>query len=322
MAKMTLSAARTLISTYVAANKMAQDAPFAPTANSLSGLLVKIGKQLMLDSRFSDRLPELDSEELNYGTTIEEYFINLTLPVDYDGDGATNSAPARPTFESVQYSYELGRKTFKTTVDWSKYQNAMLSESEYTDLAAKILYQFYQSWEVYKYMVKKQTLGRFIEKATAANLVTELASPVDTSTGEAFVKAVKKKVIELRDFITEGNAINQTIMTQSPELVLYIKGASILPSLEVDTWAGAFHKELAGLGVTIKNLEDFGTITGDNEDAFAVLLDPRGIKVYPHQINAAQSENGQGEFVNHYLHSTFTAHVSKNTNIHIFRPSA
>ena len=111
-------------------------------------------------------------------------------------------------------------------------------------------------------------------------------------------------------------------MTQSPDLVLYLKGSSILPSLEVDTWAGAFHKEMAGLGVTVKNLEDFGTIAGDNEDAYAVLLDPRGVKVYPHQINAAQSENGQGEFVNHYLHSTFTAHVSKNTNIHIFRPAA
>lgn len=320
MAKMTLTAARTLINTYVDNAKISQDAPFVPSANALSGMLVKIGKQLMLDSKFSDRLPELDAEELNYGTTIEEYFINLTLPVDYDGDGATNSAPNRPTFETVQYSYELGRKTFKTTVDWSKYQNAMLSEAEYIDLSAKILYQFYQSWEVYKYMMKKQTLGRFIEKATVANLYTELAEPTDTATGEAFIKSVKKKVIELRDFITEGNALNQTVMTQSPELVLYVKGSNILPSLEVDTWAGAFHKEMAGLDVTVKNLEDFGTITGNNKDAYAVLLDPRGVKVYPHQINAASAENGEGEFINHYLHSTYTAHVSKQTNIHVWRP--
>lgn len=319
---MTLTASRALVATMVDNAKISQDAPFAPTANSLSGMLVKIGKQLMLDSRFSDRLPELDAEELNYGTTIEEYFINLTLPVDYDGDGATNSAPNRPTFEAVQYSYELGRKTFKTTVDWSKYQNAMLSESEYIDLTAKILYQFYQSWEVYKYLMKKQTIGRFIQRATATSLFTALAAPTDTASGEAFVKSIKQYVIKLRDFIEDTNTLNGTIAAQAPSLVLYLKGATILPSLEVDTWAGAFHRELAGLGVEVKNLEDFGTITGANADAYAVLLDPRGVKVYPHQINAAQAENGEGEFINHYLHATFTAHVSKQTGIHVWRPAA
>lgn len=322
MAKMTLAAARALVDAYVKNDNIAQNAPFNPTVETLSGLLIKIGKQLMLDSKFSDRLPELDAEELNYGTTIEEYFINLVLPVDFDGDGATNNAPARPAFETVQYSYELGRKTFKTTVDDSKYQAGMLGQSEFVDLTSKILYQFYQSWEVYKYTVKKQTLGRAIQKATATNLVTSLAAPTDTSTGEAFIKSVKQKVIELRDFITEGNNINGTVMSQAPELVMYIKGATILPSLEVDTWAGAFHKELAGIGVTVKNLEDFGVITGANEDAYAVLLDPRGIKVHPHQINTTSNDNAQGEFRNFYLHSTFTAHISKVTNLHIWKPAA
>ena len=322
MAKMTLSSIRTLVNSYVANGKISQNAPFNADANALSGLLVKIGKQLMLDSRFSDRLPELDSEELSFGTTIEEYFINLTLPVDYDGDGTTNMAPKRPTFESVQYSYELGRKTIPTTVDWTKYQNAMLSEAEYVDIAAKITYQWYQSWEVYKYMVKKQTLGRFIEKATAANLFTAIAAPTDTSTGEAFLEKAKQKVIELRDFITEGNNINGTTLSQAPELVMYIKGSTIMPSLQVNTFAGAFHKEMLDLGVTVKNLEDFGTVAGDNANAYAVLLDPRGVKVYPHQINASQDTNGQGEFINHYLHATWTAHVSKQTNIHVFRPAA
>lgn len=319
---MTIAQARTLVNTYIDNAKIAQDAPFTPSTNSLSGLLVKIGKQLMQDSRFADRLPELDAEELNYGTTIEEYFINLTLPVAYDGDGATNNAPHRPSFETVQYSYELGRKTFATTIDDTKYQNAMLGEAEFTDLTAKILYQFYQSWEVYKYMVKKQAIGRLIQRATAAPLYTALAEPSDTATGEAFIKSVKKKVIELRDFITETNNLNGNLMSQAPSLVLYVKGSSILPSLEVDTWAGAFHRELAGLGVEVKNLEDFGTITGDNEDAYAVLLDPRGVKVHPHNINANGSENAQGEFRNFYHHSTWTAYISKNTNVHVWRPAA
>ena len=53
----------------------------------------------MHDSQFSDRLSELEGEELPYGTSIEEYFINLAPAKDHDPDGATDLAPERPDFE-------------------------------------------------------------------------------------------------------------------------------------------------------------------------------------------------------------------------------
>ena len=109
MAKLTIPTLKALVVAQIDADLQAQDAPFDPSAETITGLLIKIGKQITQDSTFVDRLPELEGDELAFGTTIEEYFTDLVLPVNYD-PAATNMAPKRLTFEDVVYSYELPRK--------------------------------------------------------------------------------------------------------------------------------------------------------------------------------------------------------------------
>ena len=321
MAKLTLANLTTLINNYIVDGKIIIDeATYDITRESLSNLVVKIGKQLMNDSQFSDRLPELEGEELPYGTTIEEYFINLAPAKDHDPDGATDLAPERPDFEDNFYTEQLARKTFKTTLDDNKYEKAMLGEGDVAALTAVILKRLWDSFNIHKYQMKKQLLGRFIDKVPAnganATMKTVLAKPINATTGEAFVKSVKEVKTQLTDFVTETNNLNGVIAT-SPEVTLYIKGSDILPVIDTDVLAGAFNVGRAEIPVNIKVLEDFGELT-TNTKAWAILIDPRGAALHPHRFNATSKHNAEGEFTNYYLHYTGIAYLSPFTNIHIW----
>ena len=123
--KMTIAQLQAKAKTYVDAAKQA--GAWQGTTDNLFGLIDKIGKTVMIDGQFLDKLPELDGEELPLGKTIEEYFIDLTLPEAYttiDKEGAKDVVTALPSVEQVAYSYTLGREKIKTTVPYDNFERA------------------------------------------------------------------------------------------------------------------------------------------------------------------------------------------------------
>ena len=318
--KMTITALQSAMASYVAAAK--QGAAWSATTGNFVGLLDKIGKQVTLDGGFYDHLPEMDADELPLGKTIEEYFIDLTLPTAYvseGSDGADENVPALPTVESVVYNYTLGRQKVKTTVPFDNFERAMISANESANLGAKILERLQNSYDLTKYAIKKQLIGNAIDKAVTASAVQTLAIPVDTSTGEAAIKQIKKD-IEAAQFAHMGDCLAgaNCLIGGSPELVLYVK-KGVMPSLEVDTFAGAFNRADLAVPCKIKVVDDFGTLT--NSTVLAVLVDPRGIKLH-NGYNAIRSkENADGDFINFVRHFEFTGFISKYVYIKAYKPA-
>lgn len=320
MAKMTISALQTAMKSYVAAAKQA-GAWSASNANFV-GLLDKIGKQVTIDGSFNDKLPELDGDELPLGKTIEEWFIDLTLPTVYSDiatEGAKDEEPSLPTVEDVAYCYTLGRQKVKTTLPYDNFERGMISAEGAANMAAKILERLQNSYDLTKFAIKKQLLGNAIDKAVTAGAVQTLAVPTDTATGEAAVKQLKSD-IEAAQFAHMGNCLagSSCLIGASPELVLYVK-KGVMPSLEVDTFAGAFNREDLAVPARIKVVDDFGTPT--NSSVWAILVDPRGIKLH-NGYNAIRSrENADGDFINYVRHFEFTGFISKYAYIKVYKPA-
>lgn len=313
MAKMTLQNLVAFATAYVA--KAKQAGAWNATTDNILGLLDKVGKILTLDGNFQDKLPELNGEDLPLGKTIEEYFIDLTLPSDYDSTGATTMAPADPTVEDVTYNYTLGRKKVKTTERYDNVERAALTPEDAGNFVAKIMERLYNSQSMYEYAIKKQLLGNVIAKAEAVGtLSTEIAVPVDETTGEAFIKEIKTRV-EDASFASEGNNLGQYLIGASPELTLYVK-KGVMPSLEVDTLAGAFHDEKLAIPANVKVIDDFGDA---DEDVYAILIDPRGVKLHQGYRALRTQDNADGDFVNYVLHTEFTGFISKSTYVHVFK---
>lgn len=323
MAKMTTAALQAAMKTYVDSAKQA--GAWSNSNNNLIGLIDKVGKTMRIDGLYNDHLPELDGENLPLGKTIEEYFIDLTLPTaftDCATDGANDLAPALPSVEDVCYSYTLGRQYIKTTVPFDNIERAFNSSegaaSAITDISTKLQ----NSYDQTMYAIKKQLLGNAISKCLAAkatntDVYKSIAMPTDTASGEAFITEVKKDV-EDASFAHEGG-LNKALIGASPELVLYVlKG--VMPSVEVNTLAGAFNKDDLTIPARVKVVDDFGTITGGTagKKVFAILCDPRAIKTHLGYNAARYKENGQGDFVNYYRHFEVTGFISKYAYMKVF----
>ena len=157
------------------------------------------------------------------------------------------------------------------------------------------------------------TEGKLVE----LKLINEVDLPVDTQTGEAFIKAVKEQV-EYASDVSEGHSLNGNVLGVEEELGLYFK-QGVMPSIEVDTLAGAFHQEQLALGVDSKVIKDFGSTTST---AFAVLLDKRAIRLFEGYNATRSNENGFGDRLNIFRHVEYTGHYSRNAFICVFKPKA
>lgn len=303
--------------------------------NNLYKLLDKVAKQVSPKGLFNDPLTELDGDFLPNGKTIEEYMISLFMPTVYGAngtnpgiadeenattEGAQDLVPEYPPVEDVSYSYPLGRIKAKTTRPFDYIESGSLSSAETASMVADITWALNMSVTVTRYFLKKQLLGNAIIAADTAGLGAEVAAPADTTTANAFIKQVKKDVEKATSFPGAGRTLNSSYYAgRSPELVLYVKDG-VLPELEVEALAGAFHEDKLALPATVKVVDSFGDIAtelGDKEP-FALLIDPRGIKLHPNYRAVRSRENADGDFINFVHHENNTGYISKYTYIKFY----
>lgn len=148
------------------------------------------------------------------------------------------------------------------------------------------------------------------------DLVEEIAVPVDTSTGEAFIKQLKKDV-EVASDISEGHSLNGNTLGAS-NLVLIVK-QGVMPEIEVDVIAGAFQKEAVASPVEVIKVKNFGA---DETKCFAMLVDARAIKLHNTYRATRQDQNGYNDWLNLTHHTEDTAYISRNTFVRVYRPAA
>ena len=323
MAKMTQAALKAAMATYVAAGKQA--GVWTDSQANLIKAIDKIGKTIQINGDYNDKLPELDGDNLPLGKTIEEYFIDLTLPETYStiaAEGAKDDVPALPDVEDWAYSCTLGRQKVKTTVPFDNVERAFNTSEGAADAITDISFKLQASVNMTRYQMKKQLLGNAISKALAVkSTVTDVykaqAIPTDTASAEDFILAVKEAA-EDASFAHQGGLGNRLIGA-APSLKLYVlKG--VMPTVAVKAVAGAFQRDELAMPAEVKVVDDFGTITGgtSGKSVYAVLVDERGLKLHNGYMASRYKENADGDFVNYVRHFEDTAFISKSTFIRVF----
>ena len=145
------------------------------------------------------------------------------------------------------------------------------------------------------------------------SLTEEVAIPEDTSTGEAFIKALKNDV-EIASDVSEGHSLNGGTLGAVEGLVLIVK-QGVMSSLEVDTFAGAFHENNVALPTEVIVVKDFGAYSGK---AYAVLMDSRAMRLHNTYNATRDNFNGDGDFLNLFRHTEDTAWISRNCFIKVY----
>ena len=302
------------IKTFVAG--VLQDAKIAESAenftaviNDTTGLVEKCMDQICLNQLFTDKLPELDGDEKEFGAYIEEYGMGLLVPkaatnlVDGQSYGVPYYAPA---VQGTFHSWKLPEYIVAGSTSYNKYKSSMKSPEAYSAFVSNVLKQMVDSYNQARYEEKKELLS------WAANNVatkTVIAKPISTETGEAFIKKVKD-IAEEASFARDITVGEKTITLGAAEgLTLYLN-KGIMSSLEVDTLAGAFNKEDLAMPVTIK-IVDFGANGMGTNKAYGLIVDNRAIKLFPNRNTVGEDVNAYHDFVTISRHVIDTPFVSK-----------
>jgi len=146
------------------------------------------------------------------------------------------------------------------------------------------------------------------------HLESEIAKPVDATSGENFIVQVKKDVEVARDS-NEGNSLNGNSLGATEGLVLILK-QGVMPEIEVKTEAGAFHLEKVALPTEVIVVKDFGNA---DADYFAILMDRRGMRLHNTYNATREDNNGDGDFLNVTRHTEDTAYLSRNVFFHAYK---
>lgn len=147
------------------------------------------------------------------------------------------------------------------------------------------------------------------------HLISTLAKPIDTATGEAFVKQVKADV-EMATDISEGYSLNGNTLGANLGLTLLVK-QGLMPTLEVDVEAGAFHNDKVAIPAKVITVPDFGNAVDDS--VYAILVDNRGFRLFPTWEYSGDQKNDAKGFMNYFRHIDATAHISRNTFIKVYK---
>lgn len=373
MAKLSMAQITEIAKTYVSENSVSV-AEFIATKNNSAGLVDKIGKLVLLDTSYVDKLAKFEGERLSFGKTIEEVNQDLILPEDFSEAGAGALSLHNPTYRPAFYSYTLGRKKFPISIRYDDLERAVHFEGQYAELMTMKTKRLFDSYAVWRYQVKREILnkligyaGEVVSEATAyatnkdfavgdfisggsptkygvvvkpitsgasdtnswakclaggwviiLDLIQEIAVPADTSTGEAFVKQLRKD-IEIASDISEGHSLNGNTLGATEGLVLLTK-QGVMPEIEVEVEAGAFHLNKVSVPAEQITIKDFG---GDTTGVYAILMDRRMVKLHNTYEAVRENLNGDGDFLNMFLHSEDTAFISRNCFFKIYKqPSA
>ena len=194
--RVTLKEMEAIVAEYVRAELQA--GTFTPSKDNLAGLTDKIAKTLTIDGIYTDKLPELDGEELPYGKTIEEWFQDLVAVEvynDYKTDDV-NSAydalkPYYPSYEDCAYSYTLGRKVIPTTIKYDEYERAVTNGEDLARITNMILKRLYDTYGLFKYDCKKQILANAVKKCDEVMSTTGATAVANTTATFAVVKGTR-----------------------------------------------------------------------------------------------------------------------------------
>ncbi len=318
---MSLDELKTFTKGYVDASKSA--AEWKGEVNSFTNMQEKIGKQIMIGGQYNDKLAGLfEGDNLGTGKIIEEYFINLPMPVDFSDGVAEESTwtDYRPSFAEAAYSYSIGRKKIPYVLSYDTIESSCNDASVVSELTGNIWKTFADSFTNTRYSVKEQAIGNLVSKASAiTGLVETLAKPTDTESGANFILKIKECTEDASDR-NEGNCLSGKLIGAAPSLVLLVN-KKILPNLDVNTLAGAFHDEKLALGVETRTVDSFGTDM-DAAGVYAVLLDPRGVKVHTSYDAVRSDANANKDAVRTIRHFELTPFISKYTYVHAFKVGA
>lgn len=305
----------------------------------LSALVNRIGRVLITSRMYDNPWTMFKKGMLDFGESIEEIFVNIAKPFQFDPEVAESTVfkreipDVRSAFHIMNY-----QKYYKATIQNDQLRQAFLSWNGITDLISKIVDAMYtganyDEFQTMKYMLAKRILNGQLYPVTIPTVQTENMKDIVTT-----IKGVSNKF----EFMSSKyNLTGVQTFTKKEDQYLLIN-SKFDAQMDVEVLASAFNMdkaEFAGHRVLVDSFGDLDidrlnllfkddptyTEIGDSDlkalDAIpAIIVDKNYFMIFDNFYNFTEQYNGEGLYWNYWYHVWKTFSISPFANNALFIP--
>jgi hypothetical protein len=303
----------------------------------LSALVNRIGRVILTSKSYDNPWAMFKKGMLEFGESIEEIFVNIANPFQYDPHVAETNVfkreihDVRSAFHIMNY-----QKFYKATISNDQLRQAFLSIDGITDLIAKIVDAMYSGanydeFQTMKYMLAKHILNGLMNPVTIPPINSENMNSIVST-----IKGVSNKFTFLNSKNNFAGVMNHTPKQEQYLLV----NSQFDATMNVEVLASAFNMDRAefdGHHVLVDSFGDLDierlnilfaddpTYTGISAEELkaldaipCVLVDSDWFMIFDNYQNFTEQYNGEGLYWNYWYHVWKTFSVSPFSNNAVF----
>lgn len=305
----------------------------------LNALVNRIGRVLLTSKMYDNPWAFFKRGMLEFGETIEEVFVNIAKPFQFDPAVAETNVfkreipDVRAAFHIMNY-----QKYYKATISNDQLRQAFLSWQGITDLIAKIVDAMYTGANYDEFQTMKYLLARHI---VDGHMYPVQIPTVSNESMKTIVSAVKG-ISNLFTFASSDyNLAGVTTYSNKTDQYMIVN-SKFDATMDVEVLASAFNMnkaEFAGRRVLVDSFGSLDTarlaelfkddttyqeIGQDTlnalDDIPAVIVDRDWFMIFDNYQNFTEQYNGEGLYWNYWYHVWKTFSVSPFANNALFVP--
>lgn len=289
---------------------------YEPAFNEfLFNVVNKIGLTLVTSKYFDNPLSVFYKGKLNYGTTVEELFINLIKAEEYNPEKAEKTVFQRalPDVRAAYHTLNF-QNFYKVTIQDGDIDLIFTNANGIFDFINRIVERLFTSSEWDLYLTTKQLA---IEAAKDGHMF-----PVTIPSGETKddLETIIATINGYSNIITfmknRFNYAGVDTLTKFPEQRVLID-AMFEAKVGVKVLAEAFHMEEARYKAERILVDDFGELT----DVVAMLVDENFFQIYDKKNKTKTMDNGEGDYRQYWYHVWKIFSTSPFANAIVFTTS-
>lgn len=307
----------------------------------LSALVNRIGRVLVTSKLYDNPWAKFKKGIMEYGETLEEVFVNIAKPFEYDPAVAETKfmqreiPDVRAAFHVLNY-----QKFYKATVQREQLRQAFLSWEGITDLIGRIVDSMYTAanydeFQVMKYMIGKHILNGEIKpvqvaSVSSANMKTIIGTIKGTSNNLEFMSN-KYNLAGVQNFTLKDD--QYIIVNSNFDAVMDVEVLASAFNMEkadfmghrvlVDSFGSLDNERLAKL---FANEANYTALTSDELAALdavpAIIVDKDWFMIYDNMNQFTEDYNGEGLYWQYWYHAWKTFSISPFANAAVFVPGA
>lgn len=304
----------------------------------ISSLVNRIGRVLLSSKLYSNPWAVFKKGMLEFGEVIEDVFVELAKPFEYDPAVAESNVFKReiPDVRSTFYVLNY-QKFYKSTIQQNDLRKAFLSIDGVTNLIAKIVEAMYTAANYDEFLTMKYLIAR--------RLLQGLIYPEDVSgagTMHDYASIFKGVSNDIEFLSTKYNLAGVHTHSLKPSQHIIIN-SKFDATMDVMVLATAFNMDKAEFMGRRHLVDSFGELDLDRLDVLfkddpnyvkpssaeltaldsipAIIVDEDFFVIVDNLIEFTEQYNGEGLYWNYFYHTWKTFAVSPFANAIVFVPA-